>query len=663
MQPYTGPAQLANFQWGQQLLSHAQYVGPATFVAASVNVAVKMQNQTALLRYAQQVSDPSSSLYRQFLTPKEIGERFGAAQADYQNTAKYFAGYGLHVGGWPQREMLFVAGPRPQLEAAFGTKFGMYRIGNTTFAAPMQAPHFATVLPVSAVSNLVQAQVQHSYLMRGPASNQFRGYSPQQLARIFDYSGAYDAGFSGAGINVGVVGTGPISQSDAKFLGHLYNTPIGTIKQMPVTDKGVAQALAGEPLPTPLPSGSPVPAYPYSSGLQTPPPVTAPCSGPLPACNPEDVEAQLDTQSVSSLAPGATTLFYLAYNPNDCLFAPHGPTFGKPCPPGQGLAVEGIALVDPEIQQIIADNVADAITMSFGEGEPLAELTEAIYFNAQGQGFGPVEFATLAAEGIASFASTGDTGAFECGFFINTQQLCSSYPSGDPSVVAVGGVNAAFNDNTGRSAIMTAWGFGTQEGGDGSFANNIGSGGGLSQFFPALPWQQNLLISNGTGALHSTMRSQPDVSLDADPNTGPTIAFNVDFGVQVSPVGGTSASAPEMAAMWALVLQACKQTPSCATAPGPHPYRLGNPAPLFYAIYGKGFKAKGFTPKLPYANVFYDVLYGDNSAFAPFTPSPTATPPPLLNGYQSGAGYDLVTGLGVPFAGHLIQAITGRPVP
>jgi len=38
--------------------------------------------------------------------------------------------------------------------------------------------------------------------------------------------------------------------------------------------------------------------------------------------------------------------------------------------------------------------------------------------------------------------------------------------------------------------------------------------------------------------------------------------------------------------MWVLVLSACKQTPACAAkGTGPHPYRLGNAAPLFYRIY------------------------------------------------------------------------------
>jgi hypothetical protein len=115
-----------------------------------------------------------------------------------------------------------------------------------------------------------------------------------------------------------------------------------------------------------------------------------------------------------------------------------------------------------------------------------------------------------------------------------------------------------------------------------------------------------------------------------------------------------------MAAMWALVLQAeCLKEANCGSAS--HAYRLGNAAPYLYAIYQPSkVTVSGFTPHLSYAQTFYDVVYGSNAMLYP-SPAPTkATPIP---GGQAGPGYDQVTGVGVPFAGHLIQAITGQAVP
>ena len=135
----------------------------------------------------------------------------------------------------------------------------------------------------------------------------------------------------------------------------------------------------------------------------------------------------------------------------------------------------------------------------------------------------------------------------------------------------------------------------------------------------------------------------------ADPTSGPTIVYNAAFGVGVGPSGGTSLSAPQMAAMWALVLQACKADAVCSTkGTGPHAYRLGNPNGLFYKFYSN--------PTM-YAGTFYDVLYGNNSANPNPGPTPGPTPAPIQPGYSAGPGYDLVTGVGVPFAGHLINAV------
>jgi hypothetical protein len=101
--------------------------------------------------------------------------------------------------------------------------------------------------------------------------------------------------------------------------------------------------------------------------------------------------------------------------------------------------------------------------------------------------------------------------------------------------------------------------------------------------------------------------------------------------------------------MWALVLQACKQTASCATASGPVPYRLGNPNAYFYKIYANAST---------YATTFYDVMYGSNNTYC--VPYATPCPSPTDPGYTAGQGYDLVTGIGVPYARALIKAVVGK---
>jgi subtilase family serine protease len=374
------------------------------------------------------------------------------------------------------------------------------------------------------------------------------------------------------------------------------------------------------------------------TGLASPPPVTAPCGGqnmgqysvyPSTSCNPEDGEAQLDTEQVAELAPGSNVMFYLAFNNKDCADAP------GTCPP-DATGVQGLYISDDEIQQAIADNTADVLSLSYGGGE-IDWL--GFYYDNTGAGPGPDEFAALAAEGIAVFVSTGDTGAYACNDPSTGDWLavpCVSYPAIDPSVTGVGGVNYPLDSagNLPPGAAITAWANNTTEGGDGTGDNSVGSGGGVSTVFTTPSWQSSIPLAS--------MRSIPDVSMMADPLTGPYIIQYANFpGVSAGAgaSGGTSAAAPEMAAAWAVVLQACKASAACATAGGAHPYRLGNAAPMFYSIYGK--------PSVS-AATFYDVLSGSNGAVQGTIYS---------NGYNAGPGYDLVTGIGVPFVGHLINAV------
>ena len=644
---YAAPSSLANFSYGASYIKNAHFMRDAHFAGMGVNVAIRATGSAALVRYAQDVSNPKSPFYRKFLTPKEIGDRFGASQADYTAAAKYFAKNGLHVGGWPQRQMLFVAGSQANLERAFGTKFGVYELGGKDFIAPTATPHFMQSVPVTAVSNLVTLDRQTNYMqpVRG-ANGMMMGYTPSQVRKVFDYTGAYNAGFDGTGINIGIIGTGPIVDDDAKMFGSMFHVKMASITQVNATDSSVAAGLGQ--------SGIDPGNFPSSPGLATPPPVTAPCDAttvPLPTCNTEDGEAQLDTQEASSLAPGSNVLFYLAYNPAEC-FGPEAPTAKGMCGIGPNAVPAqpaiGLSLTDAEIQQAIADNKADVLSLSYGAPET---LDAGVMFDSSNptSGYGPAEFAALAAEGIAVFVSSGDSGAQGCQRFsqyaplVDPNGLCVGYPASDLNVTSVGGVTVPMDQFGNLTSQMTAWGVQTQGG------VPVGSGGGISSFFPMPSWQQGIPGNQGS------LRNQPDVSLLADSNTGVSVMINGPWGGTAFSVGGTSVSAPQMAAMWALVVQACKASAQCSSkGSGLHPYRLGNAAPLFYQFYGKSG-----TSNPQYPTVFQDIVYGDNSSVTePYGPTPA---PSVWNlGYQAGAGYDLVTGLGVPYARNLIKAVTGE---
>ena len=125
---------------------------------------------------------------------------------------------------------------------------------------------------------------------------------------------------------------------------------------------------------------------------------------------------------------------------------------------------------------------------------------------------------------ITFFASSGDNGAGV------------SWPAVSPYVVAVGGTYLNFAKN-GSLKSETAW---------------TGSGGGVSAYESAPDYQTGYSISQANG-----FRAIPDVSYDADPHSGFSIYHSTGSskkGWYV--VGGTSAGAPQWAAIKSLGLSA-----------------------------------------------------------------------------------------------------------
>ncbi|MBV9407205.1 MAG: hypothetical protein JO164_00160, partial [Candidatus Eremiobacteraeota bacterium] len=374
-----------SFNYMSRALKGLSSLGPAQVGTIKVDVQMTLKDATGLQQYAAAVGDPTSGLYRHFLAPDEIGARFGASDADWNNAIAYFKNEGLQVVGWRQKSLLRVVGPQANVEHAFGTTFGFYSGPSGKVLGPLSTPHFSKPLAVHSVTHLVYSP---NWMKRSAISIPPHGVSPafdfgippQQLAAAFDYTGAYADGFTGTGIQIGIIGTGPISSADYAAFKQVLNTG---------ATNGITQVNVGSNAANQV-GGSPT---------ATPPPVTAPCRGTLPSCNPEDFEAQIDTQQTASLAPSANILFYLAYVPDEFFGTSHD--FGPQI---------GISEVNDEVQQAIDDNNADILSLSYGLAEQYSDYTQADGVTYDPNGTEPTQFAMLQAEGISVFVSSGDAG-------------------------------------------------------------------------------------------------------------------------------------------------------------------------------------------------------------------------------------------------------------
>jgi len=215
-----------------------------------------------------------------------------------------------------------------------------------------------------------------------------------------------------------------------------------------------------------------------------------------------------------------------------------------------------------------------------------------------------------AAQGQTMFASTGDTGSF-CS--VGTPNGVPAgvplveYPAASPYVVAVGGTTLLTNT-------------------DGSYHGEVpwySGGGGLSQFEYGPAWEAGVQPVNSAGAF--TFRGVPDVSMDADLQTGMMIYLGDQGGWTT--IGGTSLASPLMAGLWARMLEV-KRT-------------LGFAPPRLYAAWNAsaaGSITSAFPQTQPHGP-YHDLLAGGNGMY-------TALP-----------GWDYASGMGSVDAGALAAAL------
>jgi subtilase family serine protease len=214
------------------------------------------------------------------------------------------------------------------------------------------------------------------------------------------------------------------------------------------------------------------------------------------------------------------------------------------------------------------------VSMSWGGSESSYLTTKDGYFTTPA-GHAPVTFV----------AAAGDSGSE------------AEWPASSPNVLAVGG-----------TSLRT--GSGGSYGGESAWS---GSGGGFSRVYSVPTYQAGVVTGH---------RAVPDVAYDADPNTGLAVYSSVPDGGRTGweVVGGTSAGAPQWAALIALANQERAAHGMAA---------VGRAQDTLYS--------------LP-SSAFHDVTTG-------------------YNGYSARAGYDLITGRGTPVANLLVPELAGVTPP
>lgn len=655
---------------GSYLSPNATNTGRLSTPQMSVEVVLRPQNEADLNSMLDALYTPGSGAYGHWLAAGGFDSDFAPTQARVQAMTTYLESQGLTVQRTSSPFLLRAIGSSTQIDAAFATTIDNYRNarGDRFYsnAGPASVPESlsSAVLGVVGLTNTVRLKpatqlsptsspastaapasngghggepsceipypTTLAQLQAIPANGPFNGYgggpgcsglTPSQTNGIYN---APDAGprAQGAGTNVAVFELSAYNHSDINtwartFYGSRFHPRLEDIN------------VDGGPL---APNTSQCPTgdtcfYGYGG----------------------DIEVEADIEQDLSIAPDTNSV--LVYNaPND---------------------FTGQTELD-EYSTIAEQDRAGSISSSWGVCEPDAGLG---YAEAEN-----LIFEQMAAQGQSIFASSGDTGAFDClrdgtGFGSGgALPLEVDDPATQPWVSSAGGTSfESFDPGSNPNpsyphGIEAVWNtLDVCSGTDSSSltdtgiinCSNYGAGGGGHSIFWAMPaYQRGAGVINPytvSGASNCTLaaagqpcREVPDISANADPLTGyaeyctgstyvSPNPLGTDYesqcnGLTPTPgapgwfhIGGTSLSAP----LWAALF-----SDRNAFQGG----RSGNANYLLYSLFNSRRSDDGD---------FHDITgfgqVSNNNGFYPVTP-----------------GYDEATGIGSPNFSGLITGNTGH---
>jgi kumamolisin len=539
-------------------------LGPAgAETQVELAITLPFRDVAGLERLALAQATPGSPLFHHFLTGQDFTTRFAPsdAEADSVMAALRHAGF-ARVSLSASRTVVLAEGSAPVASAYFQTD--IHRVaqsGHGSRYANLASAHMPDelaghVLSVVGLDNLVKFTPHHQRAAISPAS----AMAPSLYERIQNgnFAGLYASALSAA-YRFPQAGSG---NGQHRGIGIVVDSDVGP------DDLPTYWAAAGV----------------HRTGIVQPIYV----HGAAPGASGDVVEAEIDTEISSSLAPSAN--IYILEVP----------------------AFDDVSVMLAYLRAIheTSGSVAkmDVISSSFGVCElahtAMATATDALALQG-------------AALGMTFTASTGDNGGFCAAenrqgvLDYNTDSV--SIPAANPHFLAVGGTTLRINPATGARIAENAWTPGGLSG---------GGGGGVSSFWPVPSYQASLSGIAVVPDVHVTAgklqprigfqgRNVPDIALNASTGIGSYMAIYNTLSGWVG-YGGTSVSSPAMAALIA------EQNKLTGTPSGFYNQTL-------YALFTGGFTQ----PDGVYGQDFYDVTKGSIGA-----------------GWSARAGYDQATGIG-----------------
>jgi len=576
---------------------------------------------------ADAAATPGSPEFHHYLSPDAYAARFGPSAAQAKAVATWLTGKGLTGvqldGG---RDYVSATGPVSAVESAFQVRIGRYQARDAASGPAGRPPVFTSndrevSVPASLASDVlgVTGLSSSSAASRSTAAPAPQGGGVPAAATCAQYWAQHAHALQPAyqGLTQASL---PVCGYSAAQLRAAY----GVTSQ----DTGSGQTVALTEDESPTAMFQTLTAYARSNHLPLPKAsqfrqvqAGSACAASSAAAAtdraaqspPVDVEAEMDSEAVYAMAPGANQVMVV----------------GTGCDEDQALLDAASAVLTGNGHQPLASIASNSWQIPLGDVSP--QTVHAIDVRA-------------AAEGVGMYVASGDTPGL-------------TVTDSDPYAVAVGGTTLGIGA-TGNRVFETGWSddFGSLAGGKWTDLGVSGGGGGVSAVYGQPSYQKGVVPASMAQVKVSGKtvlgRTVPDIAADADPDTGMLVGYTETDShgkpgsyATVSS-GGTSLSTPLVAGLVADAQQGQKS-----------PYGFINP--LLYRL----ADTQAFHDALPVAA---STPQQNRAAYIAPTDAFTSANVDVFDAQHrpdtqqvTAKGYDTMTGIGTPNGAAFIAALRG----
>jgi subtilase family serine protease len=561
------------------------------------------RNQAKLddLLAAQQ--DPAGSTYHQWLSPQAFRRAFAPDRGEVRTISSWLESQHFQLVDVPQNHLFVTAkGTVAQVEQTFHVNEDLYSVGGQTLRAPDSDPRVPDSIAgsVAAITGLDSADALARPQHKTPAPPPPNGTSVGPCSHYWDQhsSTAFPNPFDhGQPLPWLICGYTPSQIASAYGIDQLRSGGLaGQGQTIAITGAFFSPTIRQD-----VRRFSNVFGLPQAQYSQ----VVAPGTLKYPRNQSETqdwyIEQALDVEWTHAVAPKARIVYVGAANDS------------------RGL--------DQALNEAVDQHLGDVVSNSWGLAEDEVSSGEVHALD--------MVFQQAEAQGMSIIFASGDDGDN----LAATGKISGGFPDSSPLVTSVGGTSLAIGQS-GQRLFETGWGTTELDWNGSSWTGTFpgaflyGAGGGASHIYAKPSYQD--------GIVPGTQRMEPDVSLDADPQTG--VLFTQTYAnpngstvQKESWIGGTSLAAPLMAGIATLANQSAGRP-------------LGFLNPQLYALYG--------------TSAFNDVGPGNGRlAVLRNRLLPNGKIATMLRSLDrdtslsTATGWDDVTGLGSPRAVQLVDAL------